>query len=76
MQQLHFLGCFGDRGEGEAGLSHCAMNCTNNIHAHSVLAVYACVLSHFSCDPTLCDPVDRSPRLLSVHGILQARILE
>ena len=26
--------------------------------------------------PTLCDPVDRSPPGSSVHGILQARILE
>ena len=28
-----------------------------------------------SC-PTLCDPVDRSPPGSSVHGILQARVLE
>ena len=28
-----------------------------------------------SC-PTLCEPMDHSPRLSSVHGILQARILE
>ena len=26
--------------------------------------------------PTLCDPVDRSPPGSSIHGILQARILE
>ena len=26
--------------------------------------------------PTLCDPMDRSPPGSSVHGILQARILE
>ena len=34
----------------------------------------ACLLSHFS--PTLCDPMDCSPQGSSVHGILQARILE
>ena len=28
-----------------------------------------------SC-PTLCDPMDCSPPVSSVHGILQARILE
>ena len=28
-----------------------------------------------SC-PTLCDPMDHSPLVSSVHGILQARILE
>ena len=28
-----------------------------------------------SC-PTLCEPMDQSPRLSSVHGILQSRILE
>ena len=31
--------------------------------------------SHQSC-PTLCDPVDCSPSGFSVHGILQARILQ
>ena len=34
-----------------------------------------CVLSRFSC-ATLCDPVDCSPPGSSVHGILQAGILE
>ena len=34
-----------------------------------------CVLVAQSC-PTLCDPMDCSPRGSSVHGILQARILE
>ena len=33
------------------------------------------VLVGQSC-PTLCDPMDRSPAGSSVHGILQARILE
>ena len=39
-------------------------------------------LSHFSCVtslqlcPALCDPMDYSPPGSSVHGILQARILE
>ena len=37
-----------------------------------------CVLSHFSSvvSVTLCDSMDRSPPGASVHGILQARILE
>ena len=35
----------------------------------------ACMLVAQSC-PTLCDLVDRSPPGSSVHGILQARILE
>ena len=34
-----------------------------------------CVLVTQSC-PTLCDPMDCSPQRSSVHGILQARILE
>ena len=34
-----------------------------------------CVLVDHSCQ-TLCDPVDRSPPGSSVHGVLQARILE
>ena len=36
----------------------------------------ACVLSCFSRGPTLCDLEDCSPPGSSVHGILQARILE
>ena len=34
-----------------------------------------CAKSSQSC-PTLCDPIDYSPPGSSVHGILQARILE
>ena len=37
---------------------------------------HACVLSRFSHVLTLCDPMDCSPSGSSVHGILQARILE
>ena len=40
----------------------------------SQLAAF-CVFVSRSC-PTLCDPVDCSPPGFSVHGILQARILE
>ena len=36
----------------------------------------ACVLSHFSCVQLFCDPMDCRPLGSSVHGILQARILE
>ena len=36
---------------------------------------HCAVLSHQSC-PTLCNPMDCSPPGSSVHGILQARILE
>ena len=44
----------------------------------SVPLIYACMPIHFSliCDPGLCDPMDCSPPGSSVHGILQARILE
>ena len=38
-------------------------------------ALPACVLSRFS-GVRLCDPMDRSPPGSSVHGILQARMLE
>ena len=37
--------------------------------------MYAHAKSLQSC-PTLCDPVDYSPPDFSVHGILQARILD
>ena len=36
---------------------------------------FVCVKSLQSC-PTLCDPMDCSPLGSSVHGVLQARILE
>ena len=39
------------------------------------LSVCLCVLLFYS-QPTLCDPIDCSPADSSVHGILQARILE
>ena len=41
------------------------------VYAHT----YACVLSH-SVMSSLCDPMDYSPPGSSVHGIVQARILE
>ena len=37
---------------------------------------HACMFSHFSCIWLFCDPVDCSPPGSSVHGTLQARILE
>ena len=40
-----------------------------------MLCVCACVLSRFSC-VQLCDPMDCCPPDSSLHGILQARILE
>ena len=42
---------------------------------HSVGHVCSCVESLQSC-PTLCNPMDCSPPGFSVHGILQARLLE
>ena len=39
------------------------------------LAAAAAAKSRQSC-PTLCDPIDGSPPGSSVHGILQARVLE
>ena len=42
---------------------------------HLALFVTVCVLVAQSC-PTPCDPKDCSPPDSSVHGILQARILE
>ena len=38
-------------------------------------AIVVCVLATQSC-PMLCDPMDCIPPGSSVHGILQARILE
>ena len=46
-----------------------------NIHISHDTILCACELSRFSC-VQLCDPMDCSPPGSSVHGILQARILE
>ena len=49
------------------------------VHVHcisdAIILVCVCVLVAQLC-PTLCDPMDCSPPGSSVHGILQARILE
>ena len=45
-------------------------------HSCPVKAVYASVCLVAQSRPTLCSPVDRSPPGSSVHGILQARMLE
>ena len=43
--------------------------------AHIYMNVKVKVLVTLSC-PTLCDPMNHSPPGSSVHGILQARILD
>ena len=43
--------------------------------ARGFVETSARVISHFSC-VRLCNPLDYSPPGSSVHGILQARILE
>ena len=49
--------------------------CCLNTSSFSYLISFRCCLVTKSC-PTLCDPMDCSPPGSSVHGILQARILE
>ena len=43
--------------------------------AFDLVGVCVCVLAAQSC-PTLCNPIDCSLPVSSVHGILQARLLE
>ena len=45
------------------------------LNKNHIVCVYVCVLVSQAC-LTLCDPMDCSPPGLSVHEILQARILE
>ena len=52
------------------GLEPCLPRRKHLFHERKV-----CVLVNQSC-LTLCDPMDRSPPGSSVHGILQARVLE
>ena len=44
-------------------------------HTHSSRPVFVCVLITES-GPTLYDPMDCSPPGSSIHGVLQARVLE
>ena len=60
------------------GVAHNKSNMTEKLSLYiwySLNFVCVCVLVAQSC-PTLCDPMDCSPPGFSVHGILQARILE
>ena len=50
-------------------------HCIHSLYWWFKFPVCVCAKSLQSC-PTLCDPMDRSPPGSSVHGILQARILE
>ena len=47
------------------------------LHKKTLVRIHLCVCAKLlqSC-PTLCDPVDCNPPGSSVHGILQARVLE
>ena len=53
--------------------AHCLKFIISNVFSHSQQISESEVAQ--SC-PTLCDPMDCSPPCSSVHGILQARILE
>ena len=60
------------------GLFSPAVSCPQHTHACAQTLgykPYVCVLVAQSC-PTLCNPMDYSPPGSSVHGILQAKILE
>ena len=58
-------------------LSNSKLIVTNTFNIFQTCLVMSCLCAKFlhSC-PTLCDPMDCSPSGSSVHGILQARILE
>ena len=54
----------------------CHLTWSEWLLSKSLLLLLLLLLSHFKSCPTLCDPIDGSPRGSSVSGILQARILE
>ena len=51
------------------------INHNRNEHLKKSIYAAAAAKSIQSC-PTLCDPIDGSPPGSSIHGILQARVLE
>ena len=56
-------------------LCHLDLTSSFSLSLYTILILNLCVLTTQSC-PTLCDRLDYSPPRASVHGILQARILE
>ena len=56
-------------------VAHTLLNKTITEKEASIYSAAAAAKSLQSC-PTLCDPMDCSPQGSSVHGILQAKILE
>ena len=54
----------------------CHEGSANSNSREMPLTLTVCMGSVTQACPTLCDPVDCSPPGSSVHGILQARILE
>ena len=69
----------GRGGEGGHGC-RCLMRCSGRINRRTSLQKICCSGSRWMCAQSfshvLCDPMDSSPPGSSVHGILQARILE
>ena len=56
---------------------HVLLRMKKAVKSQSIKAFHACMLSYFShVRLSLCDPMECSPPDSSVHGILQARILE
>ena len=56
-------------------LCHLDLTSSFSLSLYTILILNLCVLTTQSC-PALCDRLDYSPPRASVHGILQARILE
>ena len=52
------------------------MWCERTAVGRKIIYVCICVMLIAQLCPTLCEPMDYSPPLSSIHGILQARILE
>ena len=78
------LGCYRDTGHlgGNThqwkqlnGRDAAQRDCCSNVLKYTLLGILACAKSCQSC-PTVRNPMDCSPPSSSVHGILQARILE
>ena len=72
--------CFRARGLFEGAVSLQVQECINRLgavrHTHTHTNSIACVYKSLQSCLTLCDRMNCSPPSSSVHGILQARILE
>ena len=74
-EQLTVYACWGNI-KSQSLTWDCRLSCGQATNLNCIFSASEWVSEVAQSCPTLCDPVDCSPPSSSVHGILQARVLE